>query len=120
MTIKDLIAQLRDSPDSIEFGDVMTLIERNYHYTPTGFSNGDIVNEAGSNEGSCKIFYFAQLNALSEMETLPLFGAFYRDDVLANPAGDDHANIRNFILDGWLGIRFEGTALTLKTEQKAD
>lgn len=111
MTIRDLIAQVRSAADSIEFSEVMTVINDNYNYTPTTFRNGDIVNEAGTNEGSCKIFYFAQLNALSEIETLALFGAFYRDDVLANPAGEDHANIRNFILDGWLGIGFEGIAL---------
>lgn len=111
MTIRDLIAQVRSAADSIEFSEVMTVINDNYNYTPTTFRNGNIVNEAGTNEGSCKIFYFAQLSALSEIETLALFGAFYRDDVLANPAGEDHTNIRNFILDGWLGIGFEGIAL---------
>ena len=50
------------------------------------------------NYSSCKLFAFAQLNALSEMETLALFGTFYRDDVMNNPDGEDHANIRNFIL----------------------
>lgn len=114
MTIKGLIAKVHSAADSIDFDEVMTVISDNYNYTPTTFSNGDIANEAGTNEGSCKIFHFAQLNALSEIETLSLFGAFYRDDVLLNPAGDDHANIRNFILDGWLGIRFEGIALTSK------
>jgi hypothetical protein len=116
MTIKDLIAKVRSAADSVEFAEVMSVISEHYNYTPTTFSNGDIVNEAGTNEGSCKIFCFAQLNALSEVETLSLFGAFYRNDVLLNPAGDDHANIRNFILDGWLGIRFEGIALTLKAQ----
>mgnify|MGYP000002154154 CR=1 FL=1 len=114
MTNRELINQVRSAPDSVEFEDVMTLINEDYDYVPTVFLNGDIVNDAGTNEGSCKIFYFAQLNALSEIETLSLFGAYYRDDVMGNPAGDDHANIRNFILDGWLGIRFNGTVLTEK------
>ncbi len=112
MSINDLITQLRSSPDSIAFDQVMAVINEHYAYTPTRFTNGEVVNEAGSNEGSCKIFYFAQLNALSETETLALFGAYYREDVLGNPAGDDHGNIRNFILDGWLGITFDGVALT--------
>jgi hypothetical protein len=45
------------------------------------------------------------------METLALFGKYYRKDVMENPNGDDHPNIRNFILDGWAAIRFQGEAL---------
>jgi hypothetical protein len=111
-TITDLITQLRSSSDSIEFASVMQVISQFYTYTPTTFSNGSLLNAAGSNEGSCKIFYFAQLHELTELETLNLFGNFYRNDVLANPAGKDHDNIRNFILTGWSGVKFDGSALT--------
>ena len=111
MTEKELIALVQSNPDAVEFNDVINVIESTYTYTPTRFTNGSVINEAGTNEGSCKIFAFAQKNALSEMETLALFGKFYRDDVMGNPAGDDHGNIRNFIIDGWLGIKFEGEAL---------
>ncbi len=45
------------------------------------------------------------------METLALFGRYYRDDVMGNPAGEDHANIRNFLLDGWVGVRFDDMPL---------
>ncbi|MFA7554181.1 MAG: HopJ type III effector protein [Spongiibacteraceae bacterium] len=114
MTIAELINQLRRAPETIEFDQVMATITEYYDYTPVGFSNGDIINAAGNNEGSCKIFAFAQLNALSEMETLALFGKYYREDVMENPSGDDHANIRNFILDGWLGIKFDDVALVPK------
>ncbi len=115
MTVEQLLQQLRDAPQTIEFSEVMATIEAHYHYTATHFHNGEVVNEAGSNEGSCKVFAFAQLNNLSEAETLALFGRYYREDVLNNPAGEDHANIRNFILDGWLGIRFDQPALELKS-----
>ncbi|MBV1881316.1 MAG: HopJ type III effector protein [Pseudomonadales bacterium] len=114
MSIKNLIEQLRNDPESIEFDDVIKVIKDNYDYTPTSFRNGGIVNDAGTNEGSCKIFAFAQTNKLSEMETLALFGRFYRDDVLGNPSANDHGNIRNFILDGWLGISFDKEPLTEK------
>ena len=107
MQIAELLKQIQTSPETIDFRQVMDLIAEHYDYTPTRFSNGPVVNEAGTNEGSCKLFAFAQLQNLSELETLALFGAFYRDDVMGNPAGEDHANIRNFILDGWLGIRFD-------------
>jgi hypothetical protein len=111
-TINDFITQLQQAPDTIEFTSVMQVISQFYSYTPTGFSNGPLLNAAGSNEGSCKIFHFAQLHELTEFETLNLFGNFYRNDVLANPAGTDHGNIRNFILTGWSGVKFDSLALT--------
>jgi hypothetical protein len=112
MTINKLIIQLRRAPTSIEFEQVMQLIGECYDYTMTDFTNGELLNEAGSNQGSCKIFYFAQLNGLSKLETLGLFGAYYRNDVLANPTGTDHGNIRQFMLTGWSGITFTSAALT--------
>jgi hypothetical protein len=111
-TINNLITQLRKAPDGIEFADVMQVISQFYTYQPTGFSNGPLHNAADSNEGSCKIFYFAQLNGLTEFETLSLFGSYYRDDVLANPTATDHGNIRNFMLSGWAGINFDRAALS--------
>lgn len=89
----------------------MAVIADCYDYTPTTFTNGDAKNVAGTNEGSCKLFAFAQLNSLTEAQTLHAFGDYYRVDVLKNPEGSDHANIRNFIKTGWQGINFEGTAL---------
>jgi hypothetical protein len=69
------------------------------------------MNQAGSNEGSCKIFAFATTEGLSEAETLACFGKYYREDVLQNPQVSDHANIRTFMRHGWKGIRFEQSAL---------
>jgi hypothetical protein len=113
MSIQALREQVQGAPDTIHFDQVIALINALYAYTPARFTNGAVINEAGTNEGSCKIFAFAQLNGFSEMETLALFGEFYRDDVLGHPAGEDHANIRNFVLDGWLGIQFDSEPLTL-------
>jgi len=110
-SIADLLAQIKRQEKSIEFAQVMAVIEENYHYQPTLFTNGELINEAGNNEGSCKIFYFAQLNALNQQQTLACFGHYYREDVLANPMGNDHSNIRNFIKTGWQGIEFKSVAL---------
>lgn len=112
MIIDDLLSILRHDPKAIDFNQVMQVINQFYVYTATDFSNGKLLNHAGSNEGSCKIFYFAQLHQLSESETLSLFGSYYRNDVLANPTGTDHGNIRNFMLHGWKGIKFDSAALT--------
>lgn len=118
LTLKDLKAQLQHQPDKIEFVDIIELIHELYDYTPTRFSNGEgnnaVINESGSNEGSCKIFAFAKLQKLSKEEALMCFGAFYREDVLKNPEGSDHANIRSFIQYGWGGITFDQEALNLK------
>ncbi|KQR92425.1 type III effector [Chryseobacterium sp. Leaf180] len=109
-----ILEQLEVSPEKIEFKSVIAFIDRHYDFTPTRFTNGKTVNEAGENNGSCKIFSFARLNALSKTETLHLFGSFYHDDVLGNPEGIDHQNIRNFMEFGWEGVVFEGEALTKK------
>lgn len=111
MTINELLSLLKTSPDSLEFDQVMDTIKESYKYSPAQFTNGELVNEAGANEGSCKIFYFAQLNDLSEAETLALFGKYYREDVLGKPEGEDHGNIRNFMLTGWAGVKFTSHAL---------
>jgi hypothetical protein len=109
-----IFEQLEKAPHEIQFKDVIAFIDSHYDFTPTGFTNGNTVNEANQNNGSCKVFSFAKLNALSKDETLALFGDFYRTDVLQNPEGDDHQNIRNFIEFGWDGISFEGEALKRK------
>lgn len=113
-TISYLLEQLASSPDAITFDDVMTTIDVNYTFTPTKFINGNTTNESGSNNGSCKIFSFAKLHGLTPEQTLALFGDYYRIDVLKNPEGNDHANIRNFMQHGWKGIIFEGNALEEK------
>jgi DNA gyrase/topoisomerase IV subunit B len=112
ITLADFISQLDSKAEEVSFEQVMQVVSDNYNYIATSFTNGDLLNEAGTNEGSCKIFYFAQLNKLTEQQTLNCFGRFYRDDVMKNPQGNDHGNIRNFIQSGWQGIQFKSAALT--------
>ncbi|HJV86235.1 MAG TPA: HopJ type III effector protein [Noviherbaspirillum sp.] len=114
MTLDTFLKQLRENPDSISFDDTMTVINANYDFTPAAFTNGSLRNEAGQNSGSCRLFALAQLNGLSQAETLACFGAYYRDDVLKNPAGTDHQNIRNFMKTGWAGVKFESMPLKAK------
>ncbi len=114
MTLDTFLSHLRKTPHAIGFDDTMALIDSLYDFTPTAFGNGEQDNAAGENNGSCKIFAFAQLNGLTEMETLTCFGRYYREDVLGDPDGHSHANIRNFMRHGWAGIDFEGTPLKNK------
>lgn len=102
----------------VEFEETMAVINDNYRYQPTEFKNGllePLINPAGKNEGSCKIFAFAGWHDLTVEQTLGLFGDYYRRDVLGNPGGDDHQNIRRFMRDGWSGIVFNGVALQANT-----
>ncbi len=114
MQLQAFLDRLKKEPESIQFEDSMTVIEANYDFTPTTFRNGEILNEAGQNNGSCKILAFGQLNGLSVDETLACFGKFYREDVLGNPQGNDHQNIRHFMQSGWDDVSFRGAALMPK------
>lgn len=112
------LQKMAATPELIDFNEVIAVINAQYDYTPTPFTNGigehKIVNEAGKNEGSCRIFYFAKLHNLTKAQTLACFGSYYRDEVLKHPLGSDHSNIRKFIEYGWTGICFDGVALVAK------
>jgi hypothetical protein len=103
-----LIKKLKEN--SIAFKEVIEFIETYYQHQPTAFKNGDLYNEATQNQGSAKVFTFAQLNKLDKEDTLYLFAEHYQA-VLNNPNGTDHQNIRQFMIHGWPGIAFEGEAL---------
>lgn len=113
MQLEELLAHIR-SGERVGFDDAIAVITANYHYTPTRFINGEVVNAAGTNEGSCKLFYFARLHALTAEQTLGLFGDYYWKDVLEHPEASSHANIRTFMRQGWAGIAYDGEALRAK------
>ncbi|MCW8853741.1 MAG: HopJ type III effector protein [Gammaproteobacteria bacterium] len=118
MTTENFLQNLRISPDNINFTDAIEYIMEHYDYTPVTFTNGidpdRVINQAGTNEGSCKIFAFGKIAGLTAAETLACFGQYYRDEVLNDPNGDNHANIRSFIKYGWQGINFDNEALVKK------
>lgn len=114
MTLNAFLEKLQNTPEHVEFTDTMSVIDKLYDFTETEFNNGDLLNKAGENNGSCKLFAFAQLQRLSQKQTLLCFGSYYREDVLKNPDGMDHQNIRNFMLHAWSGIAFSGRPLQEK------
>jgi len=111
-TLKTYLDQLNREPQTISFETTISVIDNNYNFTPGEFKNGSLINAINQNNGSCKIFAFAQLHKLNEAQTLHCFGDYYRKDVLENPDADDHQNIRNFMNSGWQGIAFSSTILT--------
>lgn len=114
MNLQTFLNTLNNQPENLQFADTMAVIEALYDFAPTSFKNGNVDNGAGQNNGSCKLFAFAKLQGFNEQQTLNCFGAYYRDDVLKNPEGTDHQNIRNFMQTGWAGVEFAGQALTEK------
>lgn len=106
-----LLEQLKNG--QVKFADVIAFIEQHYTHTPTAFQNGAQHNASTENQGSVKVFSFAQLNELNPQDTLALFAEHYAS-VLATPEGTDHQNIRQFMQHGWSGIKFEGQALAAK------
>ena len=96
-----------------KFSDVIAHIDAAYTHTATAFKNGLQHNAATENQGSAKVFSFANLNGLDQAQTLSLFAEHYAA-VLTTPEATDHQNIRQFIINGWDGIEFEGTALVAK------
>ncbi|MBP6073250.1 MAG: HopJ type III effector protein [Flavobacterium sp.] len=114
MTIQAFIEKLKKTPETITFAETIETVESNYEFTPTAFKNGNQHNGAEENSGSCKVFAFAKIQQLTQAETLACFGAYYFEEVLGDPEGTNHQNIRNFMQSGWNGIQFEGVALSLK------
>lgn len=109
--IETVLADLRAK--EMLFVDVLAYIEEGYNHTATAFKNGAVENEATQNQGSAKVFAFAGLNQLSKEDTLLLFAEHYQS-VLDSPDAQDHQNIRQFMIHGWDGIKFEGEALQAK------
>ena len=114
MKIQDLKNKLNKAPETVSFTDTMAVIEVNYIFTPTAFTNGELKNAEGENSGSCKLFAFAIKQNLTKEETLACFGAYYFEEVLKNPEGSNHQNIRNFVKTGFAGLKFEAEALLEK------
>ena len=108
------LEKVNNNPSSITFTETIAIIDSNYNFIPTAFIHGNHFNNVNENNGSCKIFAFAKIINLNKEATLLLFGNYYFDDVLKNPNGSDHQNIRNFMIFGWDGIAFDGEALELK------
>jgi hypothetical protein len=117
MSLSKFLEKIKNN-EPVSFQDTISVISEHYDYRPVEFSNGlgeqSLVNSAGVNEGSCKLFAFALLHDLTKQQTLNLFGDYYRVDVLGDPEGKSHQNIRNFIKYGWEGIQFEEMPLEEK------
>ena len=113
MTLQQFILKLKTKPNEILFAETMQVIDDHFNFFPTAFSNGKILNKAGENSGSCKLFAFAMHKKLTKEETLFCFGEHYKN-VIEDANGISHQNIRNFMNTSFDGLSFESSALQLK------
>ncbi|WP_252270926.1 HopJ type III effector protein [Pseudomonas subflava] len=111
MTLQDFRARLHG--EQFQFAETLAFVAEHYDYQPSAFRNGSVDNASGQNEGSCKTLGLALLENLSLEETLRAFGEHFRA-VLANPAGNDHANIRALQDTGLGGVHFDRPPLKRK------
>ena len=95
------------------FADVIAHIEENYTYTASAFVNGNQENVVDQNQGSAKVFAFAKLNNFSEDDTLKIFEEQYQA-FLDTPEVTDHNYARQFMKNGWNGVKFENEVLRKK------
>ncbi len=115
MNTSEYLEKVKQTPEKLEFSELMEVIESEYSFTPSAFKNGHLENTENENMGSCKLFSFAQLHGLTAEQTLACFGTYFREDVLQNPDGENHQNIRNFMQSGWDGVVFNRNALIAKS-----
>ncbi|GGD11155.1 HopJ type III effector protein [Halopseudomonas salina] len=98
------------TPDH-RFSDTLGFIDAHYLYQPSGFDNGPVRNNAGENQGSCKVLAMALDLGLDDLQALQCFAEHYQS-VLANPDGQDHANIRALRDHGLAAVKFDSSPLT--------
>merc|ERR1712046_3626 len=108
-----VLTDLLSLPKERNFSDVLALIEQHFEYTPKCFSNNGVKSAEGANAGSCKVFSMGKLLKLPKDCVLLCFAEHYKQ-VLGDPEGTSHGNIRGFMKQGWEGVEFpDGLALTL-------
>lgn len=96
------------------FKDFLTIIDKEFDFTPCVFSIGKKENAAWENTGSLKVITYAIMMWYDTEETLKLFGEHYKE-VCETPDGESHPNIRALQEEGLESVHIVGIPLTIKT-----
>jgi len=113
MTTQQYLEQLK-SGGEMKFSDFTDLIDNEYAFLPTAFTNGDLANQKDENQGSAKVFCFGSMHELNEYEVLRCFGEHYQSVLDSLADGTTHLNIRNFMRKGWQGVSIDDSVLSKK------
>lgn len=98
----------------VQMDDVIAVCDREFEYTDSSFSVGAVENKVGTNVKSSKILSFAYLTKMDTETALKCYGEVYRE-VLVDPDGDSHGNIRALMKGGTECVKFPfGLSLTPK------
>jgi hypothetical protein len=79
----------------IHFAETIAVIEQHYDFEPTALRM--VLNTMLLVKTQDLVKYLFCRNARLQKQTLACFGAYYFEDVIGNPNGTDHQNIRNFM-----------------------
>ena len=51
MNMNELLEQIKQAPESVEFTEVMAVIDASFDHRPSAFINGNLENSADQNQG---------------------------------------------------------------------
>jgi len=109
-----LDALLSEEVDTMPFSDIMKTLDLHFTFRPTAFSVGDTKSTENQNQKSLRVLSFAQLLKLSKEQTLKLWGEHYKQ-VLQEPEGSSHGNIRAFLKGGFECVNAPQDVITAST-----
>ena len=119
--IKEAIFDIENSVNAITcntkfcFKDFLSIIDKEFNFTPCIFYIGKKENAAWENTGSLKVITYAIMMWYDTQEALKLFGEHYKE-VCETPDGDSHPNIRALQEEGLKSVHIVGTPLTMKAQ----
>lgn len=109
--LQDFLAAIET--DTHQFAATLAFINQWFEFTPSGFRNGSVINNADQNQGSCRVLAMALQLGFTAEQALKCFGEHYRE-VLATPAVDNHHNLRRLQRQGLVDILFDHPPLQRK------
>ncbi|MBT3727100.1 hypothetical protein HOG21_05480 [bacterium] len=98
---------LLEAKEAETFDDFIAFVDKYFMLISTGFNNNGLKNNKFKNEGSLKVLAFAKYCKMTDVtEIAGLFKGYYKD-VLKDPKGDNHQNIRHLINGSIYEVSFD-------------
>ena len=99
MNLNRFLQKLKDSPENIEFTDTMAVIDELYEFTETEFKNGNLLNKAGENSGSCKLFALVNVQPLKHgVNYKPVCWWFVKSVIRINCRSFGQITVKPFVI----------------------
>ena len=111
--IKDSINTIREAWETIDFSNMIQLIDYLFETKPIEFTNGSEANKARTNLWSLKILTLGLMLGLNTNQILSLFGE-HLTEVENTPKWDSHKNIRALRTWGYTKIELPENPFTVR------